>query len=299
MERIQLRDDLSFSKIIHGMWRLESWDFSTAQCIDFIEKCIEMGITTFDHADIYGSYTCEQIFGEALKEKPALRDQIEIVTKCGISLVSPNRPQYTMNHYNTTKEHIIKSVETSLQNFHTDQLDVVLIHRVDPLMNPEDVASAFQQLKQEGKVRHFGVSNFTVPQLNMLQAYLDESIVTNQIEVSPLCLEHFQNGVMEWLAQYKVKPMIWSPLAGGRLFTDEGEDAVRVRGVLAKIAASHGVDIDTIAYAWLNMHPVGMMPIVGSGKIERVQKAVDSLKVTLTREQWYEIFIAAQGYPLP
>lgn len=299
MNRIKLNEDLSFSQIISGMWRLDSWDFTTEDLTKFVEQSMELGITTFDHADIYGSYTCEEIFGRVLKEKPSLRDNMELVTKCGIALPSAKFPEHTRAHYNTTKEHIIRSAENSLQNLQTDVIDVLLIHRPDPLMNPQDVAEAFSQLKSEGKVRHFGVSNFTVPQLNMLQAYLDEPLITNQIEASPLCLEHFQNGVIEWMFEKQIKPMIWSPLAGGRLFTNTDEQAVRVREVMGEIASKHQIEIDTLAYAWLLKHPINMMPIVGTGNIERVKSAVQSLDVTITREEWYEIFVAAQGHPLP
>ncbi|HZG70754.1 MAG TPA: aldo/keto reductase, partial [Chondromyces sp.] len=151
MQRIQLTEDLSFSRLIHGLWRLADWDYTKEETLDLIDYCIEKGITTFDHADIYGGYTCEELFGEALALKPSIRDHIQIVTKTGIKLVSQNRPSHTIKHYDTSKEHIIQSVHNSLKNLRTDYIDVLLIHRPDPFMNPAEVAEAFSQLKQEGK----------------------------------------------------------------------------------------------------------------------------------------------------
>lgn len=155
-----MAETLKFSRIIQGFWRLAEWNMTKQELLSFIEECMDMGITTFDHADIYGGYTCEGLFGEALQLKPSLRENMQIVTKCGIAPPSPKFPERYVAHYNTNAEHIIKSAEDSLQNLHTDYIDVLLIHRPDPFMDPNEVAEAFSRLKQEGKVRHFGVSNF-------------------------------------------------------------------------------------------------------------------------------------------
>lgn len=197
MERVKLAEDLSFSRIIHGLWRLAVWRLTNRELLALIEQCLEMGINTFDHADIYGDYSCEQLFGEALSLKPDLRQRMRIVTKCGIKPVSNKRPKHRIKHYDTSKEHIINSVEHSLQNFGTDYLDVLLIHRPDPLMDPTEVAEAFHQLRTQGKVLYFGVSNFTPGQLDLLSSYLDFPLVTNQIEVSPMNLENFFNGTVD------------------------------------------------------------------------------------------------------
>lgn len=214
MERIRLADDLTFSRLIHGCCRLADWGYSREQLLGLIEFCLERGITTFDHADIYGDYTCESRFGEALALKPSLRGQIEIVTKCGIK----RPPKYGMKLYDTSKTHIIASVEQSLANFRTDYIDVLLIHRPDPFMNPEEVAEAFCQLKQDGKVRYFGVSNFKRSQWEMLQSYLPFPLVTNQIEVSAYRLENLEDGTVDLCLEKRVPPMVWSPLAGGAIF---------------------------------------------------------------------------------
>ncbi|MFC3884908.1 aldo/keto reductase family oxidoreductase [Bacillus songklensis] len=300
MERIQLANDLSFSRIIHGLWRLADWKQSKEETLALIEHCLEKGITTFDHADIYGSYTCEKLFGEALALKPELRSKMEIVTKCGIVLKSPNRPEHKSHHYNTSKEHILKSVKQSLENLQTDYIDVLLIHRPDPFMDPAQVAEAFTQLKEEGKVRYFGVSNFKHHQFNMLQSYLDFPIVTNQIELSAYNLENFDDGTLNLCLEKRIPPMAWSPLAGGEIFSAGNEKAKRLRDTLEKVAEEIGAPgMDTVLYAWLLNHPANIMPIVGSGKRERIDAAIDALQYKLTLDQWFEILHSSMGHEVP
>lgn len=294
MQRIALTEDLSFSRIVHGMWRLAEWDMSTQERVTFIEQCIELGITTFDHADIYGGYTCEGLFGEALRLKPELRDQIEIVTKTGIKLTGDFNPGQTLNHYDTTKAHIIRQAERSLQELAIDQIDTLLIHRPDPLMDPDEVAEAFTALHESGKVRTFGVSNHLPSQQRLLQSRLPFKLDTNQLELSPMQLKHFEDGAVDLCHEERMPLMAWSPLAGGRLFSEE--DYAPLRDTLHTIAARHDVSgIDTVVYAWLLAHPARILPIIGSGKIERVQSGVEALKIELTREEWFEILKAARG----
>lgn len=294
MERVKLQDDMHFSRIIHGQWRLADWQYSDQQVLQLIEQCLELGITTIDTADIYGQYTCEKLLGRALSLKPQLREQLEIVTKCGIKLTS--RDDVNLNHYDSSKQHILESVHTSLKNMRTEYIDVLLIHRPDVLTNPAEVAEAFSELKQAGKVKYFGVSNFTPSQISMLQAHLDMPLVTNQVELSVLERSQFENGTLDQSLERRMPPMAWSPLAGGRIFTSEDPQAVRVRAILEKIAAEIGASsIDQVMYAWLLKHPAKIMPIVGSGKIERIQSAVAALSLSLTREQWYEIWVASRG----
>lgn len=296
MQRIQLTEDLSFSRIIHGLWRLSDWNMSNEEVLKLIEDCLEAGITTFDHADIYGNYTCEKKFGDALALKPELRKQMEIVTKCGIKLVSDNRPEHSIKSYDTSKEHILASVNKSLENFQTDYIDVLLIHRPDPYMDPVQVAEAFTQLKNEGKARYFGVSNFKRSQFKMLQSYLDFPLITNQIELSAYNLENFEDGTLDLCQEERIAPMAWSPLAGGSIFSADDERAKSLRDKLEKIALEIGAKgIDEVLYAWLISHPANIMPIVGSGKMSRIESAICSLDLTLTRDQWFDILQAAMG----
>lgn len=300
MEKVILKNDLEFSRIVHGYWRLIDWNISNDDLVKLIEEVYDLGITTVDHADIYGNFRCEEKFGEALKLKKGLREKLQIVTKCGIKFPSENRPENKSHCYDTSKEHIIKSAERSLKNFNTDYLDVLLIHRVDALLNPEEVAEAFNKLQNDGKVRYFGVSNFLPSQFNMLNSYLDNKLITNQVEISPLCLNAFEDGTLDLMLEKRVKPMAWSPLAGGRLFRDNDERSLRVKKVLNKIKEEvYAKDIDELAYAWLLMHPSKIMPIVGSGKIERIKSAIRATEIKLTRDQWFEIYVASRGVDIP
>jgi predicted oxidoreductase len=294
MQRVELTEDLSFSRIIHGLWRLTEWNMSNDEVLALIEDCLKAGITTFDHADIYGNYTCEKKFGDALALKPELRKEMEIVTKCGIKLVSNNRPEHSIKSYDTSKEHIIASVNQSLQNLQTDYIDVLLIHRPDPFMDPAKVAEAFTQLKIEGKVRHFGVSNFKRSQFKMLQSYLDFPLITNQIELSAYQLENFEDGTLDLCQEERIAPMAWSPLAGGSIFSSNDERAKNLRNTLERIAGEIGAKaIDEVLYAWLLSHPANIMPIVGSGKMNRIESAMRALDLSLSRDQWFEILQVA------
>jgi predicted oxidoreductase len=269
---------------------------SNEEVLKLIEDCLEAGITTFDHADIYGNYTCEKKFGDALALKPELRKQMEIVTKCGIKLVSDNRPEHSIKSYDTSKEHILASVNKSLENFQTDYIDVLLIHRPDPYMDPVQVAEAFTQLKNEGKARYFGVSNFKRSQFKMFQSYLDFPLITNQIELSAYNLENFEDGTLDLCQEERIAPMAWSPLAGGSIFSADDERAKSLRDKLERIALEIGAKgIDEVLYAWLISHPANIMPIVGSGKMSRIESAICSLDLTLTRDQWFDILQAAMG----
>ncbi|MCA0971260.1 aldo/keto reductase family oxidoreductase [Halobacillus litoralis] len=300
MQRIEMTNDLSYSRLVHGLWRLSDWNQSKEDTLSLIEHNLERGITTFDHADIYGSYTCEALFGEALELKPSLRDKMEIVTKCGIVLPSENRPQHKTHHYNTSREHIVQSVENSLDNLKTDYIDTLLIHRPDPFMDGEEVAEAFTQLKKDGKVRYFGVSNFKDHQWDMLQSYLPFDLITNQIELSAYHLENFEDGTLNLCQEKRISPMAWSPLAGGQVFHAEDEKAARLRDTLEKVQQETGADgIDQVLYAWLLNHPANIIPIIGSGKTERIDRAIASLDIKLNHDQWFEILQSSMGHDVP
>lgn len=290
----------SFSRIVHGLWRLADWRKSRGEILKLINSCIEIGITTFDHADIYGEYTCEGLFGNALTESPHLREKIELVTKCGIKLISKNRPEYLIKHYDTSKTHIIRSVENSLRNLRTDYIDLLLIHRPDPLMNADEVAEAFSALKQSGKVLNFGVSNFLPFQFELLASRLDFPLVTNQIEFSVLEMSAQNNGIIDLCQKLQIAPMAWSPFGGGRLFTEDSRQIVRLREVLKKIGESlNGASIDQIALAWLLTHPVNFLPVLGTGRFDRIERAVETEKIKLTREKWFMIWSAFTGTEVP
>jgi predicted oxidoreductase len=289
-----------FSRMAHGLWRLKDWDKSPAEIQKMIHSCLQLGIMTFDHADIYGDYNCESLFGAALAESSVRREDIELVTKCGIKLVSKNRPQTSIKHYDTSASHIVNSVENSLKNLRTDYIDLLLIHRPDPLMNAEEVAKAFSRLKESGKVLYFGVSNFLPSQFELLSSQTNVPLVTNQIEFSVINMEAQDNGILDMCQRLRISPIAWSPLGGGTLFNEQTERIVRLRQVLKDIAVEHGADsIDQIALAWILNHPANFVVVLGTGNIDRVRKAVEAEQIKLSREQWFTIWTASMGREVP
>lgn len=285
-----------FSRFVMGYWRLMDWNMSPLQLASFIEEHIDLGVTTVDHADIYGGYLCEAAFGEALKLVPALRDRMEIVTKCGIATTA--KPEHALGHYITDSAHIIKSAEQSLVNLATDRIDLLLIHRPDPLMDADEVAEAFLNLHQSGKVRHFGVSNFTPAQFALLQSRLPFTLATNQVEISPVHQPLLLDGTLDQLQQLRIRPMAWSCLGGGRLFNDD--EFKPLRNELETIARELNAEsIEQVVYAWILRLPSKPLPIIGSGKIERVRSALAAEELQMTRQQWFRIRKAALGYDVP
>lgn len=289
-----------FSRLVAGVMRLANWQLDPAGRLAWIEQCLALGVTTFDHADIYGDYNCEQLFGEALALRPALRDQLELVAKCGIKLVSAGRPDHTLKHYDSSAAHIIASVERSLRLLQTDRVDLLLIHRPDPLLDPAEVADAFDRLWLAGKVLHFGVSNFSPAQFDLLASYMDRPLVTNQIEVSVLQLQALSDGTLDQCQRLRIAPMAWSPLGGGRLFRAGDDRAQRLRLALQAVGNELGGASEAqVALAWLLRHPAGILPVLGSGRIDRLQEAAAATALTLSREQWFSILRASAGQDVP
>ncbi|MBU2899148.1 aldo/keto reductase [Vibrio hepatarius] len=289
-----------FSELIQGYWRLAEWKMSPKKRLSFLKQHIDLGITTVDHADIYGNYQCESLFGEALKLEPSIRDQIEIVTKCNIMLCDKQFPKRRINHYDSSAKHIYTSVDNSLERLNIEQIDVLLIHRPDLLMDADEVANAFNELYKVGKVKHFGVSNFTPNQSHLLQSRLSKPLVTNQVEINPLNFDVAHDGTLDILQMNRTRPMAWSCLGGGHIFTGSTEQAKRVRKELESIRLELGAkSIDQVIFAWVKALPSMPIPIIGSGKIDRVKAAVESLKLELTREQWYRVWVASKGHGVP
>lgn len=291
---------VNLSRTILGLWRSREWGYSAQELSGLIKQCIDLGITSFDHADIYGDYECELLFGNALRVDSSIRNQIQIVTKCGIKLLSSKYPDRKIKYYDTSKEYILRSVEKSLMNLSTDYIDLLLIHRPDPFINPDEVAEAFNELKNSGKVLEFGVSNFLPSQFSLLQSRLSFPLFTNQIEVSVLNHEQFDNGNIDFLHKRKIHPMVWSPLAGGKLFFDDSERTNKVRSLLYELASKYNVpSIDSIATSWLFVHPINFAVIIGSGKIDRIKSAQYGEKINLSREDWFRVWITSREQDVP
>jgi predicted oxidoreductase len=288
----------SFSELVQGYWRLESWEMTAQQRLSFLKEHIELGITTVDNAAIYGN--SEVLFGEALKLEPSVRDQIEIVSKFGINGIPNSEGEKRVSHYDSSKQAILTSADNSLTRLQTDYLDALLVHRPDFLMDADQVAEAFLALKQSGKVKNFGVSNFTASQFDLLQSRLDFPLMTNQIEINPVNLTVLEDGTVDQLQQYRIRPMAWSCLVGGRIFFDNTDEMQRLRKTLIELMTEIGAQsIEQVVFAWVLKHPSNPVALIGSGKISRVKEAVAALSLTMNTEQWYRIWVASKGCPVP
>ena len=288
---------MTLSNIVAGVWRAREWGLDAQGLAGWMSQALDLGITSFDHADIYGGYTVEPMFGAAFAQAPGLRERVQLVTKCGIKLVSPQRPGHAAKSYDSSRAHVLASVDASLQALRTDRIDLLLMHRPDLLMDPEQLADTFRHLLAAGKVLSFGVSNHTPTQLAMLRKR--HPLVTNQIEFSALQMRALADGTLEQCVDLGLRPMIWSPLGGGRLFDGGDAQAARVWGVLQELSWKHGVAVTSIAYAWIMRHPSRPIPVTGTGRVQALGEAVAALKVRLSAEDWYRVWQASIGYELP
>jgi predicted oxidoreductase len=296
---------LRASRLAYGCWRLAGAPELRAASRQAVVTACETGYTLFDHADIYGGGEAEKIFGEVLRDVPGMRERILIVTKAGVRLADD--PPGSPYHFNLSGEHIIRSCEGSLQRLGVETIDLFLLHRADWLVDPADVAGAFAKLKQSGKARFFGVSNFRPSLVSALQAACPMPLVAHQVEISLGQLAAFNDGTLDQCLAAQMTPMAWSPLGGGQ-FADGAkrllkcQEGYRTEGVLPLLdeyAKSRGVTRAALALAWLLKHPSGIMPIVGSTNPRRIREAARAAEISLSREEWYRLFTAARGEPLP
>lgn len=303
MKRLTLPNGRSLSQIAYGVWRLsDAADCSVDANLARIDACLAQGISTFDHADIYGDYRCEALFGQVLKARPALRHQIEVVTKTDIMLLSKSWPQTRVKHYDTTPAHVQASVERSLQRIGVEVIDLLLIHRPDPLCDASALGECLDKLVDSGKVRGVGVSNFMPWDVDLLQSRMKHRLQTNQIELGLLQTAPFTNGQLAHAQQHHMPVMAWSPLGGGRLHTQAqaaGTAAARLAPKLAALAQACGTDTTAVAVAWLMHHPVGVMPVMGSNQLERIQTFKQAFQVPMDRQTWYELYELALGHEVP
>ena len=296
MDRISISQEMSFSKIIFGMWRLtDDPDISPSHIHKKIEACLEQDITTIDQADIYGGYTSEEVFGIALKQS-RVRDRLEIITKCGIIAPIGKYHDARVKYYDTSRTHIIQSVEQSLRLMNIDYIDLLLIHRPNPLMDAEDTGSALDDLMQSGKVKSVGTSNFKPHDFRLLQSSMHQKLTTNQIEISVMANDCFTNGDVAYFQEKKLPIMAWSPLSGGRLFDGDNK---KLLSVLQDKADENNTTPTAIAVAWLLSHPAKIMPIMGTNSLPRIQSISMACKVKLDTQSWFEIFEAANGHDVP
>ncbi len=292
MDRIKLNDALDMSRLVYGMWRIgDDADTSAAHIQNKISACLDQGITTMDQADIYGGYEAEEILGNALT--PELRNQIEIVTKCDIVAPMGRYSDAPVKYYDTSRAHIMASVDHSLRLMKVDHIDLLLIHRPDPLMDHKETGAALDDVVTSGKVRAVGVSNFRPYDWDLLQSGMKTKLVTNQIEMSLLCHDAFTNGDLAHLQRLGIAPMAWSPLGGGALFDT---DNAGLRSKLAEIGAAQGVDEAAVAVAWLLAHPASILPVLGTNNLDRIKQIGDAAKVEMDRKTWFALYTEALGH---
>lgn len=279
--------------IIIGCMTWGKWgkNFSSQEMINLIHTCIEQGNTSFDHADIYGDYTTETAFGNAFKQSGVEREQVQLISKCGIQYVGESRNN-SVKHYNYTKEYIIWSVETSLKNLQTDYLDVLLLHRPSPLMHPAEISEAVTVLQEQGKIIDFGVSNFTPSQMELLQTNVP--ISTNQFEFSLVQNTAIDNGVLDYLQTHKMHAMCWSPLGG--FFGLNTPQAERINKVLSEFTEKYNATADQLLLAWILKHPAKVSPVIGTSNSTRIQLANAAKDIHLSLEDWFILYEASRGY---
>ncbi len=296
MERIKLSENLDMSRIVYGMWRLgDDENTAPAHVQAKIEACLEQGITTLDQADIYGGYVAEGILGACFAQSPALRDKVEIVTKCDIVAPAGRYSDARVKYYDTSAAHIAHSVDTSLAEMQIDHIDLLLVHRPDPMMDHHETGAALDAAVKSGKVGSVGVSNFKLHDWNLLQSAMSTPLVTNQIEISVMAIDAFTNGDLAFHQQHGIAPMAWSPLGGGALFDNADTTNKELRDGMVQIAARHGVGVDALAVAWLLAHPARIIPVMGTNNLERIKKLSQATAILVDRETWFEIYTLALG----
>jgi len=292
MERVTL-GTIELSRLVYGMWRLgDDADTSPAHVQAKIEACLAQGITSFDQADIYGGYTAETLLGAALRAAPALRAQMQIITKCDIIAPVGRHSGARVKYYDTSAAHINASVEASLREMAIETIDLLLIHRPDPLMDPLETGAALDALVAAGKVRAVGVSNFRPYDVALLQSGMRSALVTNQIELSLMAHQGFTNGDVAYHQQHRQPLMAWSPLAGGQLLSQAD---TKLRDRLAAIGDEHGTDWSAVAVAWLLRHPAQILPVMGTNSLARIASLSDASKIAMDRQTWFELYSLALG----
>ena len=288
---------MDFSKIIVGVMRWGIWgaNHSESGVQKLIETSLEEDLYTFDHANIYGGYTTEELFGNAFSEMKINREKIQLITKCGICMPSEKK-NFPLKYYNYSKEYILNQVDESLKNLKTDYIDLLLLHRPSPLINPEEIAAAFGVLRSSGKVRDFGVSNFTTSQFDLISKYFPQ-LVTNQVEVSLTETKAFYDGTIDQMMLKKLQPMAWSVM--GTYFSEDSERTARIKSVLEVLTKKYNAEEAQLLLAFLLKHPSKIIPIIGTSKVESIKSLKKSLQINLEIEDWFSLLEASLGHDVP
>jgi predicted oxidoreductase len=294
MEKIYLSDSgPKVSPAVYGFYRWGNGDLSQNKMDSIVSLCLELGINTFDHADIYGEYECEELFGQVMKNKSVKREDIVLFTKCGINLPNASRPDIRVKHYDTSKEHILKSLENSLRNLRTDYIDIFLLNQLDPLSNLDETVLTLHKLRESGKVKNIGVVNFSVFQHQLLSSYLRIPIVTNHIELNLLNTTALDNGQIDYMKQKYMRPLATAPLAEGKIANDIEKRPLLIRRKLEDLSSKYNANIESIAVAWIVK--LGALPLVGTTNEQRIKNIVKAFDIDIDRQDWYELYEASRG----
>ena len=281
-----------FSELIAGTMRWGIWgaNHSVKEIQKLIDVCVEENITTFDHADIYGGHTTEELFGNAWKDMDLKRENLQFISKCGIVMNSDKKPS-ALKYYNYNKDYILNCVDESLSNLKTDYLDTLLLHRPSPLMNPEVIAEAFTVLKNAGKVKEFGVSNFSVSQFELINQYVP--LVTNQLEISVNEISSFENGILDQLMSKGLRPTAWSVM--GSYFSDQSDENIRIKKVIVELCDKYNAEENQILLAFILKHPSKIIPVIGTSKAKTIITLSQTLQIDLDLEDWFRILESIRG----
>lgn len=299
MNKIYLSDSgPKVSPAVYGFWRWEDTGATGAATMErIINLCLELGINTFDHADTYGGYQCEELFGNVMKQKSFRREDIVLFTKCGVNIPHKNRPGVRILHYDTSAAHILKSIDNSLKNLGTDYVDIFLLDHLDPLSNLEETAQVLERLRASGKIRNIGVANFSVFQHQLLASFLRVPIVTHHIELNLLNTTALDNGQLDYIKQRYMRPLAAAPLAGGRIENGTDKLAVRVHYKLEEIGKKYNGNIESLAVAWLIK--LGALPLIGTISEQRIRNIVNAFSINLEQQDWYELYNATKETKQP
>lgn len=294
MQQIYVSDSgPKVSQAVYGFYRWNEVENAPATMERIINLCLELGINTFDHADIYGNYGCEELFGQALKARSFRREDVVLFSKCGLRVPHPTQPDVRIRHYDTSAKHIRQSVEASLRKLNTDYIDIFLLNHLDPVSNLEETALALEQLRDSGKVKNIGIVNFSVFQHQLLAAYLRIPIVTNHIELNLLNTAALDNGQIDYIKQRYMRPLALAPLAEGRIANGADMLAAHVREKLEAVAARYDSDMESIAVAWLVK--LGALPLIGTTSEPRIRNIARAFDIDLAHQDWYELYSASRG----
>lgn len=289
MQKIYMGDTgLKVSPAVYGFYRWHEVKDAKSTLSRIVNLCLELGINTFDHADSYGSYQCEELFGDLLADKVFKREDVVLFTKCGLLIPNGKHPEIRNRHYNTSAAHITKSVETSLKKLRTDYIDIFLLDKIDPISNLEETALTLEKLADSGKIKHIGIANFSVFQHQLLSSYLRRPIVTNHIQFNLLDTKALDNGQLDYIKQKYMQALASAPLAEGEIANGIGTQATMVREKLEELSGKYNADIEALAVAWLVK--LGAIPLIGTTNEQRIRNIANSFSIDLDHQDWYELY---------